>query len=179
VQKTVSPGRASRYVASRTEATVPLESAVPGAVPAARCLLGRQGQAGARFLHRERAAHRNPSTAVSAHWRLPRPSPTLGDHNPFQHHTEQELLQGVVLGLMQGAKSERSLHNCVCGPMEEHFPGAHLRGVATRSRASSPVAGSPLPSALAHHPSLITGVKSLPRRQPAAHHHLSGSANFE
>ena len=97
-----------------------------------------------------------PNTAVGAHWRLPRPSPTLGDHNPFPHYTEQELLQGVVLGLTQGTKSGRSLHNCVCSPIEEHFPGAHLRGVATRStciitRRWASAASCPCPSPVTHH----------------------------
>jgi hypothetical protein len=40
-----------------------------------------------------------PSTAVGTHWPLPRPSPTLGDHNPFQHYSEQELLPGGSAGI--------------------------------------------------------------------------------
>jgi hypothetical protein len=120
-----------------------------------------------------------PNTAFSAHRRLP---PSVNDFwrpqsFPALHRAGTHT--GGGLELMQGTKSERSLHNCVCRPMEEHFPGAHLRGFATGSRASSPVAGRPPRIALANHPSPITDVKSLPRRQPAAHHHLSGSANFE
>ena len=135
---------------------VPLASALPGAFLAARSLLDRQGQAGARFLYRERDAHRNPehgrqrplAAAPSVtHSRRPQPFPAL--HRAGTH-------TGGGLELMQGTKSERSLHNCVCRPMEEHFPGAHLRGVATRStciitRRWASAAYCPCSSPVTHH----------------------------
>jgi hypothetical protein len=155
VPKTVSPRRATPCTASHTEGS-PWSLHFPVQTPRhAASAVGRARPVRGSCIVSELPTA-TPSTAVDAHWRLPRPSPALGDHNPFQHYTEQELLQGVVLGLTQGTKSGRSLHNCVCEPIEEQFPGAHLRGVATRStciitRRWASAASCPCPSPVTHH----------------------------
>jgi hypothetical protein len=111
-----------------------------------------------------------PSTAVGAHSRLPPSVTDLWRPQSFPHYTDQERLQGVVLGLTQGTMSGRSLHNSACGPIEEHFPGARLRGVATRStciitRHWASLAHCPCSSPFTHHRHEIAAAAT--RRAPS------------